>query len=77
MLGHRDRPDAGPAAAVRDAERLVQVQVAHVAAERPRPGQPDQRVQVGAVDVDLAARRRAPRRRPSRTSASYTPCVDG
>ena len=52
---HRDRTDAGAAAAVRDAERLVQVEVADVAAEPPRPGQPDQRVEVGAVDVDLAA----------------------
>ena len=30
--------------------------MADVAAELPRPGQPDQRVEVGAVDVDLAAR---------------------
>ncbi len=51
-----DRADAGAAAAVRDAERLVQVQVRHVRAEPARPGQPDQRVQVRAVHVDLAAR---------------------
>ena len=55
MRAHRDRADAGPAAAVRDAERLVQVQVADVAAELARSGQTDQRVEVGAVDVDLAA----------------------
>ena len=34
----RPGPTPGPAAAVRDAERLVQVEVAHVAAERARPG---------------------------------------
>ena len=55
VRAHRDRADAGAAAAVRDAERLVQVQVADVAAELARPGQPDQRVEVGAVDVDLTA----------------------
>jgi hypothetical protein len=40
---------------VGDAERLVQVQVADVAAEPAGAGDADQRVQVGAVDVDLAA----------------------
>ena len=33
----------------------MQVQVRDVAAELARLGQPDQRVEVGAVDVDLAA----------------------
>ncbi len=56
MLGHRHRSHSGPAPAVRDAEGLVQVQVAHVAAERPGPREPHQRVQVGAVHVDLPAR---------------------
>ncbi|CAG7456097.1 hypothetical protein PICSAR144_03483 [Mycobacterium avium subsp. paratuberculosis] len=56
VRAHRHRPHPRPAAAVRDAERLVQVQVADVAAELARPGQPDQRVEVGAVDVHLAAR---------------------
>ncbi len=51
----RDRADAGAAAAVRDAEGLVQVQVRDVAAELARLGQPDEGVEVGAVDVDLAA----------------------
>ena len=52
---HRDRADARAAAAVRDAEGLVQVQVRDVGAEPAGPGQADQRVEVGAVDVDLAA----------------------
>ena len=50
-----DRPDAGAAAAVRDAEGLVQVQVRHVATELAGLGVAQQRVEVGAVDVDLAA----------------------
>ena len=50
-----DRADARAAAAVRDAEGLVQVEVADVAAELARRGDADQRVHVGAVDVDAAA----------------------
>ena len=48
---HAHRPDAGPAAAVRNAEGLVQVQVADVAAELARRGDADERVHVRAVDV--------------------------
>ena len=60
QVGHQvgddaDRADARAAAAVRDAEGLVQVEVADVAAELARRGHADQRVHVGAVDVDLAA----------------------
>ena len=43
------------AAAVGDAERLVQVQVADVGAEVAGAAQPDLRVHVGAVHVHLAA----------------------
>ena len=73
---HGDRADARAAAAVRDAEGLVQVQVRDVAAELARLGQPDQGVEVGAVDVDLAAgvvheRRRRRGRRP-RTRRAWT-----
>ena len=52
----RDRPDARTAAAVRDRERLVQVQVRHVAAEVAEARVAEQRVEVRAVDVHLAAR---------------------
>ena len=55
VRAHRDRADAGAAAAVRDAERLVQVEVRHVAAELAGLGVAEQRVEVGAVDVHLAA----------------------
>jgi hypothetical protein len=48
-------PTPGPAAAVRDAERLVQVQVRDVAAEGARRGDADEGVHVGAVDVHAPA----------------------
>mmetsp|Transcript_26413 Transcript_26413/g.67196 ORF Transcript_26413/g.67196 Transcript_26413/m.67196 type:complete len:1036 (+) Transcript_26413:699-3806(+) len=50
-----DGAHAGAAAAVRDAERLVQVEVAHVGADDAGRGQPHLRVHVGAVHVHLAA----------------------
>ena len=52
---HGHRTDAGTAAAVGDAERLVQVEVADVGTELARLGQADERVEVGAVDVHLTA----------------------
>ena len=55
VRAHRDRTDARAAAAVRDAEGLVQVEVRDVAAELAGLGEAEQRVEVGAVDVDLAA----------------------
>ena len=54
---HADGPHAWSTAAVRDAEGLVQVEVAHVGADVARACEPDQRVQVGAVEIDLAAMR--------------------
>ena len=77
MRSHRDRTDARAAAAVRDAERLVQVEVADVGAELARLGEPDQRVEVGAVDVHLAAGVVHDRAQIRRCSVSNTPCVDG
>ena len=50
-----DRAHARAAAAVRDREGLVQVQVADVAAQVARSHQAHHGVHVGAVDVDLAA----------------------
>ncbi len=55
MFRHADRPDARPAAAVRNAKRLVQVQMAHVRADVRRPAQADLRVHVRAVHVNLSA----------------------
>ena len=50
----RDRAHARSAAAVRNAERLVQVEVRDVRTELAGRGEPDERVQVGTVDIDLA-----------------------
>ena len=55
MLPHRHRTHARPAAAMGDAEGLVQVEMAHVATEPARAGDADEGVEVGAVDVHLAA----------------------
>ena len=55
VRGDADRAHAGAAAAVRDAEGLVQVEVADVGADVAGPAQADLRVHVGAVHVDLAA----------------------
>ena len=51
--GHRT--DARPTTAVRNAERLVQVQMRHIGAELPRRRKSDHRIHVGAVDIDLPA----------------------
>ena len=55
MRLHPDRPHPRPPAAMRDAEGLVQVQMADVRPEVPRPRQPDQRVHVRPVEIDLPA----------------------
>ena len=55
LLDHTHRARARPAAAVRRAEGLVQVEVHDVEAQLGRLGDPDDRVQVGAVAVDQPA----------------------
>ncbi len=50
-----DRPHAGAAAAMRNAERLVQVEMADIGAVIAGPRKPDLRVHVGAVEIDLSA----------------------
>ena len=55
VRAHRDGTDPGPATAVRNAERLVQVEVRDVGAEAPRRGKADQRIEVGAIEIDLSA----------------------
>ena len=50
-----DRSHARATAAVRDRKRLVQIQMADVGADRGRARQPDLRVHVGAVHVNLTA----------------------
>ena len=50
-----DRSHAGPAAAMRDAESLVQIEMADVGAVVAGPAEPDLRVQIGAVEINLSA----------------------
>ena len=52
VSNHTNRSDAWSTATVGNAERLVQVQVADVAAELARFGGANQGVHVGAVNVD-------------------------
>ena len=55
MFGHGDRPHSGSPATVWNRKGLVQVEMADVRADRRRARQPDLRVHVRAVHVDLAA----------------------
>ncbi len=71
-----DRPHAGPAAAMRDAEGLVQVDVADIGPDVAGPREADQRIEVGAVEVDLAPWAWV-MSQISRTASSNTPWVDG
>ncbi len=57
MLAHGDGAGAGTAGAVRAGERLVDVVVHHVDAEIAGPGDAENGVHVGAVEIDQAARR--------------------
>ena len=50
-----DRSHARAAAAMRNAEGLVQVEMADIGAVIAGPRQPDLRVHVGAVEIDLSA----------------------
>ena len=56
MRADGDRADARPAAAVGDAEGLVQVQVRDVGTESTWASETDEGVEVRAVDIDLTAR---------------------
>ena len=55
LLRHADGADARPAAAVRDAEGFVEIQVADIRADQAGRGQADLGVHVSAVHVNLAA----------------------
>src|SRR3979411_1324956 len=50
-----DRPHPGTAAAVRNAEGLVQIEMADIGAVIAGPRQPDLRIHVGAIEIDLSA----------------------
>jgi hypothetical protein len=55
QMRHANRADARAAAAVRDAKRFVQVQVADIRADEAGAGEADLGVHVRAVHVNLAA----------------------
>ena len=76
MRRDADRSHARPAAAVRNAEGLVQVQVADVGADLGRTAEPDLRIHVGAVHVHLAAAG-VDDLKISRIASSKTPWVEG
>ena len=54
MRHHADRPHPRTTAPVRDAEGLVEVEVTDVSPDVARAAEPDHRVHVGAVEIDLA-----------------------
>ena len=76
MGAHPDRPDAGPAAAVRDAERLVQVEMADVGAELARAGGPTSALRL-APSTYTCPPASWIMSQSRRSSVSNTPCVDG
>src|SRR6266511_153314 len=55
MLFHADRAHDGAAAAMRNAKRLVKVEVADIGAIFPWLRQADLRVEIGPVEIDLPA----------------------
>ena len=57
MFRHTDRPHTRPAAAVRDAKGLVQIQMTNVGAVIARTTKTDLRIHVCPVHVNLAAMR--------------------
>src|SRR6266542_6036610 len=55
MLLNADRAHAGAAAAMRDAKRLVKIEMADISAIFPWLRQADLRIEIGAVEIDLPA----------------------
>ena len=55
LRGDADRAHAGTAAAVRNAESFVEIEMADVGADMTGRSEPDLRVHVGAVHINLAA----------------------
>lgn len=54
MLLHSDGSHSGATSSMRNAERLVQVQMAHVCSDVTRTGKPHLSVHVGTVHVHLS-----------------------
>ena len=55
MRLHADRPHAGTAAAMGNAEGLVEIEVANIRAQLAGSAEAYQRVHIGAIQIDLAA----------------------
>ena len=55
VFGHADRPHAGTAAAVGNAEGLVQVKMADIRPDDPGMGQSHLGIEVGAIHINLSA----------------------
>ena len=55
MLSYADGTDTRPASAVRNAERLVKIEMTHVSANLARRAETNLGVQVGTVHIHLAA----------------------
>ena len=55
MRCHTDRTNTRTAAAMRDAESLVEIEVAHISTELGRGTMSDKGIQIGPVDIDLPA----------------------
>ena len=55
MLGHTDGADTGSTTPMGDAERLVQIEVTDVGAEGARAAQADLGIEVGPIQIHLAA----------------------
>src|SRR6185437_10174234 len=53
----RHRPTARPAAAMRRREGLVEIEMHAVYTEIARPHAPQERVHIGAVEIEISARR--------------------
>ena len=71
-----DRPDAWATAPMGDAESLMQIEVAHVGANVTRPCQSNERVHIGAVEINWPPFA-CVISQISRTVSSNTPWVDG
>ena len=55
VLRHSNGTDTRTAAAMRNAEGLVQVEMADVGSERSRPAEPHLGVEIGAIEINLPA----------------------
>jgi hypothetical protein len=53
MGRHSNRTDTRPTTTVRDAEGLVQIQVADISPKRARPAEPNLRIQIGSIEIHL------------------------